>query len=84
MILMWRTEEQATKYFKSKNRNINKENIKAPTILTVVNVSLINKNLKENVRPNFIIPNVPSFNTKLAKIMEQVPEALPWALGSQK
>lgn len=32
----------------------------------------------------FTTPNVPNFKTNAAKIIEQVPEALPWALGSQK
>lgn len=81
---IWTIEEQATKYFKSKNRDIierrisilqeTKTKLKFLTILEIL----------EKKWKNLNNPIEPIFNISLAKIMDPHPDALTWALVNQK
>lgn len=73
---MCRTEEQAIRYFKSKNRNMKKENNRDPNIEKQQIIHL-QKFVGRVSKPNLTKPKAPNFKTRLAKIIEQVPEALP-------
>ena len=82
---MWEIEEQATKYFKSKNRFITKIKKEQVKILNCKTKSLNLKYIPPKKKwENLNKPNEPIFSIKLAKIMEPDPEALTWALVSQK
>lgn len=81
---IWTTDEQATKYFKSKNRIIKRLKIKIPKIITLKKNSENNEKKQFIEKENLNKPNLPNFNIKPAKIIEHTPEALTWALVNQK
>ena len=81
---MCKTEEQAIIYFRSKNRIIQtKKSIEDMEPIEKKKEAKL-KDLIKEPEENLKIPKVPIFKSKLAKIMEQLPEALTWALSSQR
>lgn len=81
---MWTTEEQATMNFRSENRIIISRSDRDPAKDRDRKLGRILRTKFLNPQKNLNIPKQPILRRRLAKTMDPGPEALTWALVSQK